>query len=63
VLSSIVKQIKKVDDYRKINNLKIEIEASPEAASNNAINKYKILEFESEQFQFLVKWVREVITA
>lgn len=63
VLKSIINQINKVVEYNKENNVTIEIEVSPEAASNNAINNFKVLDFESEQFKFLVKWVREVIIA
>ncbi|MDR1944769.1 MAG: hypothetical protein LBQ59_01425 [Candidatus Peribacteria bacterium] len=40
----------------------MEIEISPEAASNNAINKDKVLDLKSEQFEFLVKFVRKAIT-
>jgi len=58
-----VEQIQILNDYKINFNSNLEIEVSAEAATDNAINEVKILDFESEEFKFLVRWVREVITA
>ncbi len=63
VIEKMVEQIQILNDYKINFNSNLEIEVSAEAATDNAINEVKILDFESEEFKFLVRWVREVITA
>lgn len=63
VIENIVKQINLVKNYAKENNIEIEIQVSAEAASNNSINSKKTLDLKSDEFNYLVKWVRETIKA
>jgi len=54
VLNQIKTEVSRAKTYKDKENKNLEIEFSPEAASDSAINKEKLLDFKSEQFSYLI---------
>lgn len=67
VLESSIISIKKVKKYKDKKNANLEIEFSPEDATGNALVKAtdgrKYLDFEGDDFTFLIRVIREAIQA
>jgi len=55
VLDQIQTEVSRAKNYKDNENSNLEIEFSPEAASDNSINNQKILDFDSEQFNYLIE--------
>jgi len=55
VLNQINTEVSRVKHFKNNTNRNTIIEFSPEAASDNAIDKQKILDFKSEEFDYLIK--------
>ena len=61
VLNQIKWEVSKAKKFKDEHNLNAEIEFSPEAASNNAIDDFKVLKFWTTQFEFLIQCIIEAI--
>jgi hypothetical protein len=54
-LNQIKTEVSRAKEYKDNKNSNLEIEFSPEAASGSAINQDKLLDFNSEQFEYLIE--------